>query len=108
MKRLLIGFICICMLLCGCKAGSNSNPPEQTDSSTQSPSTQVKPLGQPLLEQGTREEESSNLLYIPNKIVEGLNYSEMDLFENGLLFSQYTDGQLILNHVRSISSGSLT
>lgn len=106
MKRLLIGFICICMLLCGCKAGSNSNPPEQTDSSTQSPSTQVKPLGQPLLEQGTREEESSNLLYIPNKIVEGLNYSEMDLFENGLLFSQYTDGQLILNHI-SLEDGAL-
>lgn len=105
MKRKLIGLLCACMLLSGCRVGST--PTVQTEPPpTQTPTTQPEAADTPLLEQGTALEESSNLLYIPNGTLEGMIQPQMRLLGNGLLLTEYKNGHLILNHI-SLENGAL-
>ena len=105
MKRKLLCLLCACVLLSGCRnAPTPAEPTELTEPTvTEAPTIQMT---RPLLEQGSGLEESSNLLYIPNETVEGMEQPEMRLLGNGLLLSEYRDQTLILNHI-SLEDGSL-
>ena len=102
MKRKLVGLLCACMLFTGC--GSGSSQPLQTDPSTAESLPAQTCL--PLLEQGIELEESSNLLYIPNALVESMTDPEIRLFGNGLLLSECTEHTLVLKHI-SLENGTL-
>ena len=105
MKRKLMGLICACILLSGCR--NSPTPPVETEPAfTETPTTQVEASDLPLLEQGSALEESGNLLYIPNETVEGMEQPNMHLLGNGLLLSEYKDQKLILNHI-CLEDGSL-
>ena len=102
MKRKLAGLLCVCMLFSGC--GNGSSLPLQTES----PSTEPLPTQTrlPLLEQGIALEESRNLLYIPNAIVESMTAPEMRLLGNGLLLSECNGNELVMKHI-SLEDGAL-
>ena len=107
MKRKLMALICSCILLSGCRLGSE--PPVQTEPLvTEKPTTQTEPTVStlPLLEQGIALEESSNLLHIPNAAVEGMEQPELRQLGNGLLLSEYMDQKMVLNHI-SMENGAL-
>ena len=107
MKRKLIGLLLLsaCILFSGCRGGSNQAVQTGT-SETETTATDASTSLIPLLEQGTRLEESSNLWYIPNESVESMSYFGMHLLENGLLLSQYADQEMILKHI-SLENGEL-
>ena len=107
MKRKLIGLLLLsaCMLLSGCRGGSNQAVQTGT-SETETTATDASTSPIPLLEQGTRLKESSNLWYIPNESVESMSYFGMHLLENGLILSQYADQEMILKHI-SLEDGEL-
>lgn len=102
MKKKLLALLCTCVLLSGCHVGSD--PTVQTEPIT----TEVPTIraDMTLLEQGHVQEESPNLLYIPNETLDGMELPEMRLLGNGLLLSEHRDGMLILNHI-SLEDGSL-
>ena len=105
MNRKWMGLLFACMLLSGCRIGSApdvSTEPPITEASTTQPTVSHLPL----LEQGTVLEESLNLRYIPNETVESMIHPEMRLLGNGLLLSEYTDQEIVLNHIR-LEDGSL-
>ena len=105
MKRKLIGLLCTCFLLSGCRDGSN--PIVQTEPSvTETTIPQSDTSHVPLLEQGTALEESGNLLHIPIEILEGMEQPELRLLGNGLLLSEYQGRNLVLNHI-SLEDGAL-
>ena len=101
-KRKLIILLCACMLLSGCGIGSFK--PLQSES----PATETLPpqTRLPLLQQGVVIEESSNLRYIPNAVVEGMIAPEMRLFGNGLLLTECGEKELVLKHI-SLEDGAL-
>ena len=107
MKRKLLGVLCACLLLSGCR---NELPqPVQTDPlATEVPATENRPenSGLPLLEQGTALDESRKLLYIPNATVESMVSPELRLLGNGLLLSECRDNELVLKHI-SLENGAL-
>ena len=105
MKRKLMGLLCVCILLSGCRIGSTQTVPTEPNV-TEISTTQPTVSHLPLLEQGTILEESSNLRYIPNETVEGMRNPAMRLLGNGLLLSEYTDQGLVLNHI-SLEDGTL-
>lgn len=109
MKRKLMILLCLCFLLSGCRIGSSTTvhtePPATHAPATEEPTTQT-PMSIPLLEQGSALEESTNLLYIPNEVLEGMGQPEIRLLGNGLLLSEYRDQALVLNHI-SLEDGSL-
>lgn len=102
MKRILIGMLCVCILLCGC---TNASPqPTQTDP----PETETvnrEPVV-PLLEQGIAAGEGGNLWYIPNDAVEDMLCPEVRLFGDGLLLSAYIRNQYVLRYI-SLEDGAL-
>ena len=98
MKRKLIGLLCACILLSACGNSSSSSL------ETLPPETQEAAI--PLLDQGVALEESSNLLYIPNPVMEDMVVPEMRLLGNGLLFSQWRENAMVLRHI-SLEDGSL-
>lgn len=102
MKKQLLMLLCACLLLSGCQEEPTQIPP------TDPPTAETMPTESnlPLLEQGRVLEESSNLRYIPNAVVESMVAPEMHLFGNGLLLSDLLDNQLILKHI-SLEDGSL-
>ena len=103
MKRKLMGLLCICMLLSGCRV--RSTPAEQTEPpATEASATQPNELP-PLLEQGRVPEGSGNLLQIPNETVAGMEQPEMHLLGNGLLLHEYTDRGLALYRI-SLETGA--
>ena len=103
MKRKLLGFLCVCMLLSGC--GISSSDPLQTESPrTETLVTEAPDI--PLLEQGIALDENGSLLYIPNPTVESMTAPDVRLFGNGLLLSEYTENAFILNHI-SLEDGTL-
>lgn len=105
MKKKLLGLLCACVLLSGCRNGSDpivqTEPPVSEAPTVQQEATQIS-----LLEQGIMLEGYSNLLYIPNEIVDGMEQPEIHLFENGLLLSEYQHQNLVLNHI-SLEDGAL-
>lgn len=101
MKRKLMGLLCACLLLCGCQVGSDPTVSTQAQETTR-PTVAATPL----LEQGTALEESTNLRYIPNDILESMTSPELRLLGNGLLLSEYREQKLYLNHI-SLEDGSL-
>lgn len=105
MKRKLLCLLCACVLLSGCRSGSEptvqTQPRETTAAATQAATASV-----PLLEQGTGLEDSPNVLVIPNEIVEGMVGPRLRLLGNGLLLSEFRDPKLILNHI-SLEDGAL-
>ena len=103
MKRKLLGFLCVCMLLSGC--GISSPKPVQTESPTTETLVAEIPAI-PLLEQGAVLAESGNLLYIPSETIEGMTNPEMRLLGNGLLLSEYREQEMIL-HYLSLEDGAL-
>ena len=112
MKRKLIGLLLACVLLSGCRIGSD--PIVQTEPpSSEIPTTQTDATALPLLEQGVPLEDSANLLVIPNDTLENMSCPEIRLLGNGLLLSGSIDQTLVLNHIsledgRLIASGSLS
>ena len=98
MKRKLIGLLCACILLSACGNSSSSSL------ETLPPETQEAAI--PLLDQGVALEESSNLLYIPNPVMEDMVVPEMRLLGNGLLFSQWRENAMVLRHI-SLEDGSM-
>lgn len=110
MKKKLLGLLCICILLSGCRVGSNlpiqTEPPVTEASTVDNPTTQPEGSYLPLLEQGSVLEESSNLLRIPNETVQRMETPEMRLLGNGLLLSEYRDQAMLLNHI-SLEDGIL-
>ncbi len=102
MKRKLIGLICVCMLLSGCRTSSSmplqTEPPAMESMPTQS--------HLPLLEQGIVLEENSNLRYIPNTAVESMTAPELRPFGHGLLLSECVEDELVLKHI-SLEDGAL-
>lgn len=102
MRKQLLMLICACLLLAGCQDKPEQIPP------TDSPIVETAPTESnlPLLEQGTVLEESSNLRYIPNSVVESMVAPEMRLFGNGLLLTDLLDNQLVLKHI-SLEDGAL-
>ena len=102
MKRILAGLLCACILLSGCHVSSEPTEP------TQPPVTEAPTIQQGvyLLDQGRTLEGYSNLVYIPNEIVDRMERPEMRLLGNGLLLIEYRDGSLILNHI-SLEDGGL-
>ena len=102
MKRKLIGLLCACILLSGCRnVPAPTEPTKPTEPTvTEAPTIQTKV---PLLEQGTV---TGNLIQIPNETVAAMEQPEMRLLGNGLLLSEYGNENLILNHI-SLEDGSL-
>lgn len=95
MKRKFLILLCVCLLLSACQI-----PVETTIPDTQ-------PMGVPLLEQGSTLEESPNLRYIPNEVVESMMMTELHLLGNGLLLSQFDENGMVLK-LLSLEDGSLT
>ena len=93
MKKVLMVFLCACLLLSGC--GSGPAPAE---------TVQPSPL-LPLLEQGAPLAEGSALRYIPNEAVETMTAPEMCLFGNGLLLSEHKKDCTVLKLI-SLEDGS--
>ena len=102
MKKKLLGLLCACILLSGCHVTSEPTEPTQPPV-TEAPTIQQ---GVSLLEQGSVLEGYSNLVYIPNEILEEMEWPEMRLLGNGLLLTEYRDGAMILNHI-SLEDGAL-
>lgn len=102
MKRKLIGLLCACILLSGCRnVPAPTEPTEPTEPTvTEAPTIQTK---LPLLEQGTA---TGNLIQIPNETVAAMEQPEMRLLGNGLLLSEHRDETLTLSHI-SLEDGSL-
>ena len=102
MKRILIGVLCVCILLCGCTAV----PPQPTQTDPPETETIDREPVVPLLEQGIAAGESGNLLYIPNDAVEDMPCPEVRLFGDGLLLSAYIRNQYVLRYI-SLEDGDL-
>ena len=102
MKKKLLGLLCACILLTGCHVSSEPTEPTQPPV-TEEPTIQS---GLSLLEQGSVLEGYSNLVYIPNEILEEMERPEMRLLGNGLLLTEYRDGAVVLNHI-SLENGAL-
>ena len=101
MKRKLLGFLCVCTLISGCGL-SEANPLD-----TEPP--RVETSEEPhisLLEQGIALEESSNLMYIPCEMIEGMTDPEMHLLGNGLLLSECREKEWAFYHI-SLEDGAL-
>ena len=107
MRKKLLGLLCACLLLSGCK--NHPMQPTQTDPlSTEVSVTEIQTESSllPLLEQGIALEESGNLLYIPNQTVENMVCPEVRLFGCGLLLSESVEDKLVLKHI-SLEDGTL-
>ena len=102
MKKKLLGLLCACILLSGCHVTSEPAEPTQPPV-TEAPTIQQ---GVSLLEQGRALEGYTNLIYIPNDTLEGMDRPEMRLLGNGLLLTEYRDGAVVLNHI-SLEDGTL-
>ena len=102
MKRKLAGLLCVCMLFSGC--ASSSFLPLQTESLP----AESHPLhpNLPLPEQGIPQDESGNLVYIPNPAVESMTAPQLQLLGNGLLLSECSEKELVLKHI-SLEDGAL-
>ncbi|MBR5293622.1 MAG: hypothetical protein IKU31_02525 [Oscillospiraceae bacterium] len=103
MKRKLMGLLCACILLSGCRSGSD--PTVQTQPPVLETTVATVPTIS-LLEQGETLAESPNLMYIPNETIEGMVSPWLRLLGNGLLVSDYCNQRLRLNHI-SLEDGSL-
>ena len=106
MKRKLMALLCSCILLSGCRVGSE--PPLQTEPPvTETPTSQTEPTIStlPLLEQGTPLEESNNLLHISNAVVETMAQPELRQLGNGLLLSEYMDQMVPSSHLSPFPPG---
>ena len=78
MKRKLMGLLCICLMLSGCR--NSPQPPVETEPlATEAPTVQTTVS---LLEQGNAD---GNLIRISNETVEAMEQPEMRLLGNGLL-----------------------
>ena len=102
MKKKLLGLLCACILLSGCHVTSEPAEPTQPPV-TEAPTIQQ---GVSLLEQGRALEGYTNLIYIPNDTLEGMEWPEMRLLGNGLLLTEYRDGAVVLKHI-SLEDGAL-
>ena len=107
MKKKLLGLLCACLLLSGCR--NRASQPMPTDAPvTEAPPTEIQtePSRLPLPEHGITLGEHENLLYIPNQTVEDMVSPEVRLLGHGLLLSECVEGKLVLKHI-SLEDGAL-
>lgn len=107
MKKKLLGLLCACLLLSGCRSSASQPMPTDTPV-TEAPPTEIQtePSRLPLPEQGITLGEHQNLLYIPNQTVEDMVSPEVRLLGHGLLLSECVEGKLVLKHI-SLEDGAL-
>lgn len=104
MKKKLLGFICLIVLLSGC----HNEPAQVVQTTPPETETETQPTvsNLPLLEQGMILEESGNLRYIPNEELEQMTAPALHLLGNGLLLSEQGENTLALKHI-SLEDGRL-